>query len=369
MSELNTDQSILKLPLDAIHGRLGGRLASFGGWRMPMHYAAGIIHEHHHTRQEASLFDCTHMGEFRVSGEHAGRDLDRLLPRRVTNQKDWACRYNFLLTEKGTIVDDLIVYKQSDNEFFIVVNAATTAADAAHFQSHLSSETCFINESETWGKFDLQGPKAAQVLQTCGLPIDSLPSYYHFTCLDILGVPCLVSRTGYTGELGYEIYHPISDTIDLWQGLIRVSPVQPAGLGARDTLRLEMGYPLYGHELNREITPVEAGWGELIDFDHEFMGRDCLRGKPMKILVGIQFSGRRAARAGTKLTSNTGKTVGEVTSGSFSPSLQSAIALGYVSADTSVNDTEVHAAAGRETLTGRIQSLPFYRNGTVRSKI
>ena len=232
--------SILATVLEAKHKELGARLVEFGGWNMPVSYS-GIIEEHHHTRKEASIFDICHMGEFRVSGHGVAEQMDKIFARRSSNLVIGACRYNFLLREDGGVIDDLIIYRLGEDEFYIVVNAATKDNDSEVIKSRLTSQHIFEDESAITAKIDLQGPRVREVLVKLGINEDELPQYYRWQYLAINGIDILISRTGYTGELGYEFYLPTKHAEFLWDLLLSIEFVKPAGLGARDTLRLEMG--------------------------------------------------------------------------------------------------------------------------------
>ena len=365
-----TDPENLKItPLNDRHIRLGAKMVPFAGWNMPVQYKEGIIAEHNHTRKHVSVFDIFHMGEFRVKGENSAIALDRILARPVADQKPGTCRYSFLLTEKGTVIDDLIVYRIDGSEFFIVVNAGTRDADAARFRELLPKDVSFADESDATAKIDLQGPESADILVLLGLNRESLPAYYRWIRAQISGIPCLLSRTGYTGELGFEIYFSADKAETMWNILLEQKNVKPAGLGARDTLRLEMGYPLYGHELNLETTPVEAGFAKMLKLggNRDFIGAEVLRtSQPGKRLVGIELDGRRVAREGTPVFIS-GRESGKVSSGTFSPSLEKAIALAYVNGESEINTgTEVELVTDRFRITGKTASVPFYKDGTAR---
>ena len=342
-------------------------MVDFGGWDMPVQYPAGILAEHQHTRTAVSVFDCSHMGEFRVCGPRAAADLDRLLPRRVSPQAPGVGRYNLLLTEQGTVLDDLIVFRLSADTFYLVVNAATTPTDAAWIRAHLSPDTTFADESAATAKFDVQGPQAPAVLAALGAPPAELPRYFHCRDFALAGVPCLVSRTGYTGERGFELYVPVADALTIWRRLLAFPTLCPAGLGARDTLRLEMGYPLYGHELNPDTTPAEAGLGWVVEPAHEFIGRAGALAPPRRALVGIRLDSRRAARAGCRVLAADGSALGVVTSGSLAPTLGVAVALATCRPDVVAPGTPVVVELGSARLPGVIASLPFHDKGTVRA--
>jgi aminomethyltransferase len=365
------DENLKRTPLHRKHLELGAKMVPFGGWDMPVQYDKGILAEHAHTREKVSLFDISHMGEFRVKGPDAGGKLDRIFPRLVSNMKLNACRYNFLLTPNGTVVDDLVVYRLGDDEYYIVVNASTKDGDARVISENLPDDIDFSDESETTVKLDLQGPASADTLAGLGVDVADL-RYFQSKNAEIASIPCLLSRTGYTGELGYEIYVSSEHGGKMWDVLLEREDVLPAGLGARDTLRLEMGYALYGHELDLETTPVEAGYGGMLQLsdDRDFIGRDALANlPPEKRLVPLLLKGRRAAREGSKVELN-GKEIGVVTSGVFSPSLKNAIALAYVSSSTELRGNDVvEINASGKLLEAVVTELPFYKNGTARMKL
>ena len=365
-----SEEILQETPLAAEHVALGAKMVPFAGWNMPVQYTEGILAEHHHTRKEVSLFDICHMGEFRLKGADSAARLDHALARSVTDQAVGVCRYNFLLNEQGGIIDDLIVYRIADTEFFIVVNAARREIDFETLSARLGSGLEFTDESDRTAKLDLQGPGSAAVLAKLGLAPETLPKYYHFTTVKLFGMDMLLSRTGYTGELGFELYFDASRAIEVWRGLLADPVVKPAGLGARDTLRLEMGYPLYGHELNERITPVEAGFGPMLKLENtsrDFVGSQALRnGKPEKLLIGLKLEGRRAARAGMTVLSG-GQPVGTVTSGAFAPSLNCAVAMALIDAN-SADRTSFEIDLVRTRIPARKHGLPFYTDGTARKK-
>lgn len=365
-------EELRSTPLAEEHVKLGARMVPFAGWNMPVQYKEGILAEHAHTREKVSLFDICHMGEFRVKGAKSAEALDRILARPVADQKVGICRYNFMLNEKGTVLDDLVVYRMADDEFFIVVNAGTRAGDAEQFRKNLPADCSFTDESDDTAKFDLQGPLAVDVIEKLGFKRESLPGYFKFIKGTIGGVDCLLSRTGYTGELGFEIYVSASKAVEIWNLLLAQENVKPAGLGARDTLRLEMGYALYGHELNLETTPVEAGYGEMLKLGsgRKFIGSEALESTtPKKTLVAIELDGRRAAREGSIVRID-GREAGKVSSGTFGPSVGRAVAMAYIySGFPSAKGTKVSLDAGKASIEGVIGELPFYKNGTARKNI
>lgn len=369
------ESKLAETPLAKLHVAAGAKMVPFAGWNMPVQYTEGIIAEHNHTREHVSLFDICHMGEFRVKGPGALEALDGILARPVIDQKIGICRYNFLLNPDGGVMDDLIVYRMDEDEFFIVVNAGTRYSDADQFRTNLPNEITFTDESDITAKLDLQGPESADVLAGLGLEVSELPGYFRWKKVEINSIPCLLSRTGYTGELGFELYFAADKAAEMWNLLLSCEPVKPAGLGARDTLRLEMGYALYGHELDDKTTPIEAGMGGMLKLedysDRVFIGSNALRnGTPKKQLVAITLESRRAARAGAAIMDTEENPIGIVTSGAFSPSTGTAVAMGYVENIFNLSDGDsVLLDAGRAKLEGKICSLPFYHGGSVRKKL
>lgn len=362
------EERLLETPLSAEHVALGAKMVPFAGWNMPVQYPGGILAEHKHTREAVSLFDICHMGEFRLKGSGAAQALDAALARSVADQKIGVCRYNFLLNERGGVIDDLIVYRMGEEDFFLVVNAARIARDFAELQARMPSGIALANESDKIAKLDLQGPLATRVFNA--LSIYDLPKYYRWNFVRIDSIDCLVSRTGYTGELGYEIYFDARNASKIWNLLLGFDQVKPAGLGARDTLRLEMAYPLYGHEMDEETTPIEAGFGGMLKLDsskRSFVGSDALRAAPpKKHLIGLQFDGRRAAQAGAPLLLD-GREVGRITSGTFAPSLGCAVALAYVNAGVAYGkDSDFTVELHRAVAHAKPTETPFWKKGTAR---
>jgi len=358
----------MRTPLYDAHVALGARMVDFAGWQMPVQYA-GIIAEHQHTRAAASLFDICHMSEFRVAGPDAARALRRALACRIDDLAVGRCRYGFLLAADGGVLDDLICYRTGAQEFLIVANAARRASDAAVLTERLGA--MLRDDSDVTAKLDLQGPAALTALQAvCDGAPEALP-YYGAARMNVAGLDALVSRTGYTGELGYELYVPADKAAALWDALLALDGVQPGGLGARDTLRLEMAYPLYGHELDESTAPADAGYAWALPKHQDYIGAGCrpsdARGKlARRVLVAIRFDGRRAARHGDSLLHD-GAPVGIVTSGSFAPSLGVAIALGYVPAELAQEGTPIAAAIRGRAVPGRIVAGPFYTGGTAKT--
>ena len=365
------NKNVKRTPLYEEHVALNSKIVPFAGWLMPVQYEKGIIAEHLHTRNSVSLFDICHMGELKLKGENLMSELDKIFPRKVSTIPQGACRYNFLLTPEATVIDDLIIYRIAENEVLIVVNAACKDDDYAFLQANLPQNIIIEDQSEEYAKLDLQGPASVEILQEIGIPKEKLPNYYKWTELVINDIPVLISRTGYTGELGFELYFSSEKAVDMWRFLLSFEAVEPAGLGARDTLRLEMGYPLYGHEMDKTTTPIEAGFASMIDLSDEspFQYIQSLQKKPARKMLGVVFDGRRACRHGAAVIRN-GKEIGLVTSGTFAPSLSKAIAMVLVDSNENIKTGDsIEVDTGRVVLTGMVVELPFYKNGTVREKI
>jgi len=341
-------------------------MAPFGGYLMPIQYT-GILAEHSATRERATVFDTGHMGELHVSGRSALDDLERLVTCRVHDLPAGRCRYGMLCAPDGGVIDDLLVYRLGEQAFMLVVNAGPRAGDVEWIASHLSAETRFEDRSEATAKIDLQGPMAPRIAaDLLDGPIGDL-RFYAFKTSAFRGTSLLVSRTGYTGEMGFEFYIDASTGADLWDACLEQGAT-PAGLGARDTLRLEMGMPLYGHELGRSRNAAQSGFTRAIAGDKDFVGSDAVRacGEETEVLVGLELEGRRAARPEDRVTDSAGKAVGAVTSGSFGPSVGKAVALAYVRRAFAGPGTRLAIAGRRRPTAATVAALPFYKRGTAR---
>jgi len=360
-------ENLKNTPLYNKHIALGAKMVPFSGWNMPLQYT-GIIAEHIHTRTKAGLFDIYHMGEFFLRGAAASLELDRLVTCRVDDMPPGRCRYGFLLNETGGIIDDLIVFKISQEEFKLVVNAGTLSKDGKWIKDHISSADIFVDESEHIAKLDLQGPLSAEVMNTFGLEkVTRDLKRYWFTYIDLAGVKVLFSRTGYTGELGYELFFSANDAEKIWDLLIEVEGVKPIGLGARDTLRLEMGYSLYGSDIDEDHTPLESGLDKFVFMEKNFIGKDALVRQKEKgqrrILKGFVSEGRRSARHSFKVLSAENNVVGEVTSGAFSPCLKRGIGLCYIEKEFAAAGTRIKLSDGKIEILAEIADTPLLKNG------
>ena len=340
-------------------------MGPFAGWDMPIQHE-GIVAEHLHTRSAASVFDICHMGEFLVRGPESRQALARALTHNTETLDSGKCRYGFLLTPEGGVLDDLIVYSLDTNAFMLVVNAACAAGDFAVLRERLPDSVTLEDVSFATGKVDLQGPLSLAVLQDAlGESFTDL-GYFSFRRSCFAGEELLVSRTGYTGELGYELYAPWAKTGALWEKLTSDTRVRPAGLGARDTLRLESGLPLYGHELDTDHTPAEAGMDRMLASTADYVGKAGAR-RRRNALVALRFESRRTARAGDILALPDGTETGRITSASFAPGLGYAVALAWAQAEhAEAKDFLVRAA--KVELPAQRVSLPFYTQGTARKK-
>lgn len=365
---MSVDTDLKRTPLYEEHLALKARMVPFGGWAMPVQYE-GILAEHLHTRKAVTLFDISHMGEFIIEGDLNESGLDRIVTMSLKDLPVKASRYGTILNEQGGIIDDLIVFRLEEKKWFIVVNGATTEKDVAHFRKYLTNNARFTDVTFQTGKLDIQGPQSREILKRLVPAIDRL-QYYAFDFFDLLGEHVLISRTGYTGELGYEIFYPWDKTVDLWKALLAHKEVKPAGLGARDILRLEVGYSLYGHELNDHISPLEAGLTRFIDFDKDFMGKDVLlkqqhNGLKRK-LVGFVSDSRRSPRAEQVIFDSDEKEIGIVTSGTFSPTINKGIGLGFVAVDCSGSGEKILFGDAKNKVSAIISSKVFYKGGSLK---
>jgi aminomethyltransferase len=355
----------LRTPLYETHVRAGARMVEFAGWEMPVQYA-GILAEHETVRTRAGLFDVSHMGEVVFRGPKALEALGKVFTNDLSKTVDGQAQYGCLCRESGGIVDDVVVYRRAADDLLVCVNAANRAKDFDWLASHAGGADV-KNESDAWAQLALQGPLAAQVLQRLTKVNLSAIKTYRFASGEVAGAPCLVARTGYTGEDGFELFCPPDRAAALWDAMIeagRPEDVKPAGLGARDSLRLEMAYRLYGSDMDDSTTPLEAGLSWVVKLDKgDFVGRDALvkqkeAGVPRK-LVGFVLTDPGIARHGYAVLQD-GRKVGEVTSGTKSPTLGTSIGLAYVptalAAEGSVFAVDIRGRAAA----ARVVKTPFY---------
>jgi aminomethyltransferase len=344
-------------------------MVDFHGWLLPVQYQ-GVLTEHRHCRRAAVVFDTSHMGQFLFASEVAGRALGRVCTQNAERLAVGACRYGFLLNEQAGIIDDTILMRLGEREYLLVVNAGTAGGDWAWMKAHLPAALEMTDLcARGWGKIDLQGPESFAVL--AGRVDFELSRLRYYTARRgaCIGRSCVVSRTGYTGELGYEIMAEGGDLQAIFDDLLSDGRVKPAGLGARDSLRLEMGYPLYGQEISIEHNPVEAGLTSFARCDHDFIGAERLGGmmgvRPGRVLAAFKVLSRRRASTSDRIFRD-GEAVGVVTSGAFAPSLDVAIGMGYVRSDLAEPGTELVVDTGRVELAATICRKPPYDGGTAR---
>jgi aminomethyltransferase len=342
-------------------------MVDFAGWELPVQYT-GVIEEHRAVRNQVGLFDVSHMGEFRVSGADAEAFLQQNTPNNVRRLKPGRAHYSGLMTERGTYVDDLLVYRLAEAEFLLVVNAANRERDFAVLQERIRGEVVLEDLSDSYALLALQGPRAVAVLsQLTDEPVADL-RYYGFLQGSVLGAETLISRTGYTGEDGFELYLAPAQAEAVWEALLAAGASEgltPAGLGARDTLRLEAAMALYGHELDEKTTPLEAGLGWVVKLKKgDFVGRDVLADQKenglSRRLCGFEITDRGIAREGhTVLRGDT--VLGEVTSGVWSPTLEKAIGMTYLGPELSEPGTEIEIQVRKRRLAAVVVELPFYK--------
>ncbi|WP_418765649.1 glycine cleavage system aminomethyltransferase GcvT [Mailhella sp.] len=355
-----------KTPLYDVHVTEGGKIVPFAGYLLPVQYPSGVIKEHMAVRQAAGLFDVSHMGEILFTGPTALDTLNHLLTNDFTDMPVGKVRYSVMCNDKGGVIDDLVVYKFGDEEYLAVVNAANRHKDYAHMAAHLLPGTKAEDISDSVAQLALQGPSAPAVLQKL-VSEDKLPKKYYTAVrdVDVNGMTCMISRTGYTGELGYEIYTAPENAVSLWKTLREAGEeygLIPCGLGARDTLRLEAAMPLYGHEMDETITPLEAG----LDFGvklgkPDFIGKDALvaAGKPARVRVGLVMTGRGIAREHQPVFLGDTQ-IGMTTSGTHCPAVGKAVAMALVDAAHSAPGASVDVDIRGRRVSADIVPLPFY---------
>lgn len=358
--------------LHDLHVSLGAKMVPFAGYDMPVQYPTGILSEHQHTRAGAGLFDVSHMGQIRLSGPDfatLASALEKLCPSDFLNLKPGQQRYSFFLDENAGILDDLMVTRMGKGDdsdhLFMVVNAGCKTADIAHLQAHLD-RTCRIEILADRALVALQGPKAAPVMARLA-PASTALSFMQGAAMEVAGAPCIVTRSGYTGEDGFEISVPDGAIHDIARRLLDDAAVKPVGLGARDSLRLEAGLCLHGNDIGPDTNPVEAGltWAmqkrrrDAGGFPGAAIVQRELAAGPKRRRVGILPEGKAPARAHTGITDSDGRTIGEVTSGGFGPTLGAPLAMGYVAAEQAAAGTAISLVVRGKALAARVAPMPF----------
>jgi aminomethyltransferase len=352
-------------PLNQKHLDLNAKMADFGGWMMPIEYpGAGVLAEHAAVRERVGIFDVSHLGKASVTGVGALSFLNECLTNDLTKISDGSAQYTLLCTPQGGVVDDLIAYRNSETDFFLVPNASNTTDVVAVLQKEAPSEISVTNLHNDYAVLAVQGPLAPKVLDALGINTDI--DYMAFAHVTIAGADVILCRTGYTGELGYELLPKAKDAVAVWDALVAaITPLDGliCGLGARDTLRTEMGYPLHGHELSLNISPVEASASWAVGWKKDkFLGSDVLvsqkNGSADRKSVAIKSLDRGIPRAGMSVKNTKGEIIGEITSGTFSPTLKHGIALALVSKDIAVGDQLIVDVRGRDSQS-EVVKLPF----------
>ena len=355
-----------KTPLYDVHVEEGGKIVPFAGYLLPVQYGTGVIKEHMAVREQCGLFDVSHMGEVLFTGPTALDTLNHLLTNDYNGMPVNKVRYSAMCNEKGGTIDDLVVYKFGEESYLAVVNAANREKDFAHMAKNVLPGTKAEDISDSVAQLALQGPKAPAIMKKL-LPEDQIPKGYYTALpnIEIAGMNCMISRTGYTGELGYEIYTASENGPKLWKVLREAGEefgLIPCGLGARDTLRLEAAMPLYGHEMDEEVTPLEAGLDFAVKLDKpEFIGKDALvaAGKPTRVRVGLAVTGRGIVREHQDVFLGDEK-IGMTTSGTHCPFLGKAVAMAMLDAKHAEVGTKLEVEVRGRRVAVEIISLPFY---------
>jgi aminomethyltransferase len=359
------------ISLKSKHEALGASFTDFGGWEMPVRYSSDLA-EHHAVRNSAGLFDISHMGEIFIEGKQASELLDFALVGAASEIAIGRAKYSLICNEDGGIIDDLIVYRLGQNAYLVVANASNREAVVAAMQQRSSGFDAKVkDESDSWALLAIQGPNSVSILSTLTSDVLEDLKYYAISESEIAGVKCLLARTGYTGEDGFEIYIPVESAGKVFDEIVAAGTSQgmlPTGLACRDTLRLEAGMPLYGHEMNEEVNPYQAGFGKVVRLDKpgDFVGKAALtklsESKPSKVLVGLTGEGKRAARADYEIFSDeSGSSVGVITSGALSPTLGFPVAMGYLNLDLAEAGSKVSVDVRGTRLEFEVVKLPFYK--------
>lgn len=362
----NSTNALQRTPLYDVHVALGAKIVPFAGFEMPVQYAQGISAEHKAVRESCGMFDVSHMGEVIVRGPDAIRFVSSVTSNDVAALAVGQIQYSTLLRANGTIVDDLLVYRFADH-LMLVINASNRDKDLTHLRAQLSGFDCTLTDvSDDLALLAIQGPHAVATVQSLANQTITDVKYYRFTEGEVAGVPCIISRTGYTGEEGFELYCSADRAVELWQAVMATGAVTPAGLGARDTLRLEAGLCLYGHEMDDDTTPLEAGLAWLVKLGkaEPFLGRDVLarqhsEGTDRK-LVGFTIDERAIPRQGHGVVYG-GVAFGEVRSGTMSPTLGIPVGTCYLPTAAAVEGTTFEVDIRGRKLPARVVKLPFYK--------
>lgn len=364
---MTCESEVRRLPLHPFHEEAGARFIQFAGWEVPVYFTS-IIEEHLCVRENAGLFDISHMGEFRIRGANAKKFLDNLLPGRIHNLEPGKALYCPMLNERGGIVDDLLVYELAEDHFLLIVNAANIQNDFDWIQSKVRAGVELLNLSSGRGILAIQGPQSPKVIEKIFGPSSTTLSSFTFTPASLQGQNVIVSRTGYTGEDGFELFYDSELAPTLFRAVKQAGEplgMKPIGFGARDTLRLEARLLLHGHDMNETISPLEAGLAWTLDLDKpDFVGKQALLGEKEKgirrKLVGFEMLDRGLARGEYRVWKE-GKDVGIVTSGTFGPSVKKNIGLALIQSDLAKEGTELEIPIRNQPHKAKIVKTPFYR--------
>lgn len=363
-------ETLLKTPLHALHLELGARMVPFAGYDMPVQYPLGVMKEHQHTREQAGLFDVSHMGQIRLTGANAAKALETLVPVDIIDLPVGMQRYAMFTNDQGGILDDLMVANLGNDELFLVVNAACKDQDLAHLRQHLGDQCQIEPLFEERALLALQGPAAVKVLARLAPEVTKM-TFMQFAPLRLLGVECYVSRSGYTGEDGFEISVPAASAESLARSLLAETEVEAIGLGARDSLRLEAGLCLYGHDMNTETTPIEASLLWAISKARRadgaraggFPGADRIFTQQQtgvsRKRVGLLPQERTPVREDAEIVDEHGTVIGRVCSGGFGPSLGGPLAMGYLDTAFTAQESEVSALVRGKKVPLRVSKMPF----------
>lgn len=357
-----------KTPFNEIHVAAGARMVEFGGWDMPVQYKNGIVYEHHIVRNKVGVFDVSHMGEVEVKGADAEAFLNLISTNDVSKLTPGKAQYTAMCYENGGIVDDMIIYKLP-KYFMVVVNASNKDKDFAWMKKHVSCDVQLRDESEETALLAVQGPDAEKTLQKLtDTDLSKIP-YYGFEIGKLAGVDMYISRTGYTGEPGFELYFHTPHAASVWKAIFEAGAefgIEPVGLGCRDTLRTEMGYALYGNDISQDRNPLEAGLGWITKLDKvNFIGRDALlkikADGLKKRLTGIVLDEKAIPRSHYEVVNEAGELIGEVTSGTFSPSMEKGIAMAYLQTEFAKEGTRVGIKIRNGVQWGSVVKFPFLK--------
>jgi aminomethyltransferase len=363
-----TEAAIRKTPLYDEHMRLGAKMVPFAGWLMPVQYTS-IVEEHQAVRNNVGVFDISHMGQFIVEGANARDWLNSMLTNNIDKLDVGMGQYTFLLNDRGGIIDDLIVYRIDERKYILVVNAARADEDFAWLQNHLPEGISLTSRSADFGAVAIQGPQTTALFHALFVKDVELPARNHIVDVSFNGTTASVARTGYTGEDGIEVFFPANDAVQFWSAVLeqgKTLGIKPCGLGARDTLRLEMCYPLNGSDLSPERNPIEAGLGFFVDLAKpEFVGRDALvktkESGPREKLVPFRMKEKGPPPRPHYAVFRNGERIGEVTSGTLSPSLNWGIGMAYVSSAHAKIGTEIDIEIRAQKFPATVEKKPLYR--------